>query len=134
MLYQTTVTNQDGIKGWVQVSDNDPLQTSHPLKEESGYNPEQLIGAAWSTCFNATLQAILAENGRAASPSRVTVQVSLEKETQQPGYYFQVQAQVAIAGLSAQDARPYVEQAHHRCPVSKLFQGATTVDLEVVAG
>lgn len=36
-----------------------PLQTSDPLKDLAGFNPEQLFGLSWATCLNATIEALL---------------------------------------------------------------------------
>lgn len=131
MLYQTKVTNSEGIKGTLSFSDNQPLLTQHPLTKGAGYNPEQLIASAWSTCLNATIQTVLTEK-KYTNPSKVSIAVALCEEEGETGYYFQVDACAGIGGLSIEEARSIIEQAHLRCPVSKLLLGAKTLSLDVV--
>lgn len=132
MLYQTKVTNQEGIRGQLTFSDNETLLTKHPLKDGSGYNPEQLIASAWATCLNATIQSIL-ESKRIQTASRVDILVTLCKEEKgTDGYYFQIDAEAAIENFSSIHAQQIIEQAHLRCPVSKLLSGAKTLTLKTV--
>ena len=56
MIYQVTASNRDGIDGVVTLSSGKEVETSHPLNDLPGFNPEELMGLAWSTCLNATLQ------------------------------------------------------------------------------
>ncbi len=132
MLYQTRVSNQDGIKGQLYFSDNQELATKHPLEEGPGYNPEQLIASAWATCLNATIQALLEARGL-QHESKVEIEVTLCREKEEPGYYFPVDAQAAIDQLNLEDAEVIINQAHLRCPVSKLLVGAKTLTLKTVA-
>ena len=132
MLYQTRVSNQEGITGHLHFSDNQDLATKHPLEAGSGYNPEQLIASAWATCLNATIQSILEAKGFHLA-SRVDVIVTLCKEETGAGhYYFQVDAEASIKGLDIKNADQIVKQAHLRCPVSKLLVGAKTVSVKTV--
>ena len=131
MLYQTRVSNHDGIRGQLHFSDNQELATKHPLEEGPGYNPEQLIASAWATCLNATIQALLEARGLHLE-SKVEIEVTLCREKEEPGYYFQVDAQAAIDQLSLEDAEAIIGQAHLRCPVSKLLVGAKTLTLRTV--
>ena len=132
MLYQTRVSNQDGISGQLHFSDNQVLMTKHPLEDGPGYNPEQLIASAWATCLNATIQALLEARGL-QHESKVEIEVTLCREKEEPGYYFQVDAQAAIDQLSLEDAEVIINQAHLRCPVSQLLAGAKTFTFKTVA-
>ena len=132
MLYKTKASNQDGIHGRLIFSDNEAILTKHPLEDGPGYNPEQLVASAWSTCLNATIQALLEARGQQLK-SKVEIEVTLCREKNEPGYYFQVDAQAAIDQLSLEDAETIIAQAHLRCPVSKLLVGAKTLTLKTVA-
>lgn len=132
MIYQTRVSKHDAINGHLLFSDNEALATKHPLEAGAGYNPEQLIASAWATCLNATIQSLLEAQG-SKRRSKVDITVTLCKEDNGPGYYyFQVDAEAAIEGLVPDDAQEIVEQAHLRCPVSKLLAGAKTLTLVTV--
>ena len=132
MLYKTKASNQDGIHGRLVFSDNEAILTKHPLEDGPGYNPEQLIASAWATCLNATIQALLEARGL-QHESKVEIEVTLCREKEEPGYYFQVDAQAAIDQLSLEDAEVIINQAHLRCPVSKLLAGAKTFTFKTVA-
>ena len=101
------------------------------MEEGPGYNPEQLVASAWATCLNATIQALLEARGLHLE-SKVEIEVTLCREKEEPGYYFQVDAQAAIDQLSLEDAEAIIAQAHLRCPVSKLLVGAKTLTLKTV--
>lgn len=129
-IYSTTVTNDGGTAGWVRVSDGPQVQTGPPSDPSQGVNPEQFLGMAWSTCLNATVEAVLRDRGvlgadGAPVRSRVSVQVSLIRE---PGgeYAFVPEATVSVeesAGLSEGELQDVAQAAHARCPVSKLLTG-----------
>ena len=129
-IYSTTVTNDGGTAGWVRVSDGPQVQTGPPSDPSQGVNPEQFLGMAWSTCLNATVEAVLRDRGvlgadGAPVRSRVSVQVSLFRE---PGgeYAFVPEATVSVeesAGLSEGELQDVAQAAHARCPVSKLLTG-----------
>ncbi|MGT2784068.1 OsmC family protein [Streptococcus merionis] len=89
MLYSVTAHNTQGIDGTVQLSNGKQVTTSHPLNNQSGFNPEEMIALAWSTCFKATLDTILKEKGL-NHLSYIDVTVDLHKEPEIPGYYFAV--------------------------------------------
>lgn len=131
MLYHTTASNTYGIAGQLNLSDHTPLQTKHPLADGDGLNPEQLIASAWATCLNATIQALLETQDKPLA-SKVDVTVSLCKEIEEPGYYFDVKAEASIDQLPLTEAQDLINQAHARCPISKLLQGAKTLHLETV--
>lgn len=131
MLYQTTIKKNDDLNGCLHFSDNASLSTQHPLTDHPGYNPEQLIGAAWATCLQATIQTILEEKGYSLQ-SKTTITVSLCPEKENKGYYFDVLAQASIEHLPLSEVESIIHAAHKRCPVSKLLQGSKTLRLEVV--
>lgn len=132
MLYSVTALNHQGINGTAQLSNGKPVPTSHPLNDQPGFNPEELLALAWSTCLNATIEALLEARGL-STKSAVSVTVDLLKEPEQAGYYFRVLGQASIQGLSLDEAQAIVQEADQRCPVSKLLAQAKTVSLETVS-
>ena len=129
-IYSTTVTNDGGTAGWVRVSDGPQVQTGPPSDPSQGVNPEQFLGMAWSTCLNATVEAVLRDRGvlgadGAPVRSCVSVQVSLFREPSGE-YAFVPGATVSVeesAGLSEGELQDVAQAAHARCPVSKLLTG-----------
>ncbi|NEW65724.1 OsmC family protein [Carnobacteriaceae bacterium zg-84] len=132
MLYTTTATNTDGINGLVFLSDfPEKIKVSHPLDNDLGFNPEQLIALSWSTCLNATIQSLLKARGYAHINSKVDVTVDLQRESNGVGFFFDIKAVATIWTLPLDIATDIVESAHQRCPVSKLIKDAKTVQLSV---
>lgn len=132
-LYHVSAENTQGIIGEVQLSSGQLVKTSHPLGKEEGFNPEELIALAWSTCLNATVKAVLVEKGKGDTFSKVAVTVKLEKETSQNGFYFQIDGKVFISGMAQDEGESIMFEAHKRCPVSKLFSQSQTVSLTYLA-
>lgn len=121
MLYEVTVTNNEGINGVLTSSSGETFETSHPTSSDKGTNPEELLAVAWSTCLNATIQALLSARGYKNLRSRVRVSVSLHQATS--GYHFRLHAVASIENLSIEEATKIVHSADKRCPVSKIFSG-----------
>jgi len=130
-LYTARVDNVGGTSGQVRLPGEPEavLPTAGPVEGADGYNPEQFLAMAWSTCLGQTLRAVLAEQGL-DHPSHVSVEVGLHRDPA-GGFRFAPRALVTIDGLPAAQARPLMEAAHRRCPVSKLLtgQGAPPVEL-----
>lgn len=110
------------------------LPTGGPVEAGPGFNPEQLLAMAWSTCLGETLRVILAEHSFDHS-SQVSVEVGLHRDPA-GGYRFAPRALVTIEGMEPEQAQPLVDAAHARCPVSKLLsgQGSPTVELATPDG
>ncbi|MGP9539192.1 OsmC family protein [Brachybacterium sp. AOP43-C2-M15] len=123
-LYTARVDNHGGTSGEVRVHDGptaSPLPTGGPFATDDGYNPEQFLAMAWSTCLGETLAVVLAEHGR-DDLGQVSVEVELHRDPA-GGYRFVPRALVSIEAMSEEEARPLIEAAHARCPVSKLLEG-----------
>ena len=126
MKYRTEAINRDGGDGVAQIPDGLTVTVSSPLnpdRDPAGTNPEQLLALAWSTCLNATAQAVVARKSRTA----VRVEVELHQASEGSGYEFRVDAFLSVEGASMEEAQRVMDAAHARCPVSKLIGGAATV-------
>ena len=126
MRYRTQAINRDGGDGTAGVPDGLTVTVSSPLnpdRDPAGTNPEQLLALAWSTCLNATAQAVVGGRARTA----VRVEVELHDATTGTGYEFHVDAYLSVEGASADESQRVLDAAHSRCPVSKLLGGAATV-------
>ena len=133
-LYETNTINKDGVNGSSYVNREDGLkvEVSSPLNDSPGTNPEELLGLSLSTCFNATIHAML-EDQNLINQSKVEVLVQLKKEPNEPGYYFEVVVLASIEGLPIEQAEEIIHLSGARCPVFKLVQGSHTVNLKTVS-
>ena len=130
-LYHTEIINDEGLNGTVSVSDGESLQTSDPLKDLPGFNPEQLFGLSWSTCLNATIEALLKARG-AQARSQVQVHVDFCREEDGKGVYFDLKAFVSVEDMELAEVEKLAQSAHKRCPVSKILGDYNHVTIEVV--
>lgn len=145
-LYTARVDNSGGTAGQVRIREADgvdltgaspaadggiALPTGGPRPSASGFNPEQFLAMAWSTCLAETLKAVLSEQGLEVD-SAVTVEVALHRDLA-GGFRFVPRARVRLDSLSEERARELVEAAHARCPVSKLLRGTGEPVVELLA-
>lgn len=124
--YRTSASNDDGGTGVSTVANGLSVAVSNPLApghDPAASNPEQLLALAWSTCLNATAQAIVRGERRTA----VRVEVALRDAEGRSGYEFVAEAFVSGEGLGPEEAADLARSAHERCPVSRLLDGASTV-------
>lgn len=106
------------------------LPTGGPVEGAEGFNPEQFLAMAWSTCLGETLRVVLAEQGLTAE-SAVSVEVGLHRDPA-GGFRFAPRALVNIEGVGPDRAQELAEAAHARCPVSKLLRGQGEPVVELV--
>lgn len=124
--YRTAASNSTREPGVSRVEDGMIVRVSSPLNPDrdlDATNPEQLLALAWATCLNSTAQAVTARQRTTA----VRVEVVLRDASEGSGYEFRVDAYLSAEGASPEETERLLEQAHARCPVSKLLRGATTV-------
>jgi organic hydroperoxide reductase OsmC/OhrA len=81
-------------------------------------DPEELLALAWATC--------LSGSARIVAPGRdvtVRVEVDLVEDPTGTGFAFEPTAHVSFSGTAPEEAEKLAQQAHERCPVSKLLTG-----------
>jgi osmotically inducible protein OsmC len=125
-LYVARVDNTGGTTGQVDIAGVDgphpgTLPTGGPMDTARGYNPEQFLAMAWSTCLGETLKVVIGKRGLEAR-SAVTVEVEMHDDPA-GGFRFVPRATVTIDGVDAATAQDVLDAAHARCPVSKLLTG-----------
>ncbi|MDN3017928.1 organic hydroperoxide resistance protein [Paenibacillus sp. BSR1-1] len=132
-LYTASATAEGGRLGKVTSSDGTlDLALSMPKAlggqgKENATNPEQLFAAGYAACFDSALN-LVARQSRKRIESKVTAEVSLGKDTD-GGYKLAAALNVAIAGVSFEEAEELVKLAHGVCPYSKATSGNIEVEL-----
>lgn len=130
-LYETRAINQDGVNGETVLMDGKHYPVSSPLSSEPGTNPEELVALAMSTCFNATVKAILKEQEKSVESKTETI-VQLHKEESSVGFFFDVKVLLAVESYELSQTEELLKAAIKRCPVSKLVSNSTTVNFQAV--
>lgn len=130
-LYHTEAVNEKGLSGVSFIRGNESLAlgVSSSLVKGAGTNPEQLIGLAVSTCFNATIEIIERMHNL---PHKSVVHTGVDQLKDDTGYQFIVRIQILMAGVDHDQARALVDEAKNYCPVAKLIKQNANVTFEVV--
>ncbi len=93
-------------------------------------NPEQLFAAGYAACFQTALMSAAREDGKDASASTVTADVSLGK-FESGRFGLTVVLAVAIPNMAHDAVQALADAAHQRCPYSRTTRG--NIDVEVCA-
>lgn len=130
-LYHTYVQNHNGLMGTSYVEGNEALElgVSSSLVNAPGTNPEQFIGFALSTCFNATIR-IVQNRMKLPEDSKMRTRVDIVKDFK--GYKFIVDGQVMIPSQDKETAEKIINEALMECPVAKLLKDNSEVTIRLV--
>ncbi len=107
-----------------------PLPVSWPSRAESSNgqtSPEELIAAAWASCFSMALSAGLAKAG--TPPGQLDTSVTV---TFQPGEGIvkgAITVTASVPGIDAEGFAAAAAGAKENCPVSKALAGIPEVTL-----
>lgn len=104
---------------------NTPYGANMRFGDEQGTNPEELLAAAHSGCFNMALAFDLGKGGHMPEELNTKADVTIESD----GDGFSIKTikltlKGRVPGISEGDFRKAAEAAKAGCPVSKLFKGA----------
>ncbi|RAP31638.1 OsmC family peroxiredoxin [Candidatus Marinamargulisbacteria bacterium SCGC AG-343-D04] len=96
------------------------------FEDGNGTNPEELVGAALSSCFSMFLSAILGKDDFTVNSISSNATVTLDKDDNGPlitSIHLDVKGDVD--SISNDDFQSYVEKAKNGCPISRLYQGTS---------
>lgn len=131
VLFTSSATAKNGREGHVKSSDDlIDLDLGNPAEDKNakGSNPEQLFAAAYSACFDASLNLVASQQNKTVD-SETTAEVSFCKDPEDNGFKIAVVMNVKVKGVNPEDARELVEAAHQACPYSKATRGNIEVTL-----
>jgi Ohr subfamily peroxiredoxin len=98
------------------------VQLSVPGGPGTGTNPEQLLAAGWSACFESAV-AIVARKARIVLPPTFAIEMEVDLNHGADGYSLSARMTVSLPGLDRLTAEKVVEEAHGICPYSKALGG-----------
>jgi osmotically inducible protein OsmC len=108
-----------------------PYSFGSRFEEDAGTNPEELLGAAYASCFSMALSLLLTEAGYTPARIRTLAKVSIERSGD--GFaitHIDLVTQGEVPGLDSSSFSAYAEAARQGCPVSKALAG---VDITLTA-
>lgn len=132
-VYTTSVVVAGGRQGKA-VSDDGVLDLKlgapGATSGEPATNPEQLFAAGYAACFQSALMSAAREDGKDASASTVTAEVSLGK-VESGSFGLAVALTVSIPDMNHDAVQALANAAHQRCPYSRATRG--NIDVQVRA-
>ena len=131
VVWQGDLMNGSGTIGEVGSGALGPLDVSWASRAEEPNgrtSPEELIAAAWASCFAMALSAALARGDN--PPERLETSATV---TFQPGEGITrgaLTVRGTVPGLDADGFRSAAEDAKQNCPVSKALAGVPDVSVD----
>jgi lipoyl-dependent peroxiredoxin len=107
------------------------VQLSVPGSARIGTNPEQLLAAGWSACFESAIRHAAGER-KIALPGDPAIDAEVDLRLGEGGYALSARFNVRLPGVERSLARSLVDEAHRICPYSKAMRGNVAVAIEVV--
>lgn len=131
LLYTAKVHTVGGREhGAAKSSDGSlEIKLSTPGSGRPGTNPEQLLAAGWSACFEGAL-------GIAALKRRIRVEPVIDAEVDlnngEDGYFLRARLNISLPGVERDVAQALVNEAHDTCPYSKALRGSIDIELNLI--
>jgi osmotically inducible protein OsmC len=108
------------------------VRLSVPGGPGTGTNPEQLLAAGWSACFESAL-ALEARRAKVALPPDLAIDAEVDLNLSDgDGYFLRTRLNISLPDLDRTTAQKLVEAADHTCPYSKAMRGNIDVVLTLV--
>ncbi len=130
LLYTGRVRTMGGRENGVARSSDGRLdiRLTPPGMAGSGTNPEQLLAAGWSACFEGAM-GIVAKDMNVALPGNAAIDTEVDLNRADDGYFLRARLKVSLPGVDPAIARAIVEKAHQTSPYSKAMSG--NIDISV---
>ena len=126
-IHTARVVSVGGRNGRVR-SDNGyiklPLTAFAKLSRNhrKGTNPEELFGAAYSSCFGALLEVVAEQQQLDLQPNfQVTSRVSLQQDDTSK-YHLDISLDCYLPNISEADATKLIHTAHEICPYTNAIR------------
>ncbi len=119
-------------KGAARSSDGRlDVKLSVPGGPGTGTNPEQLLAAGWSACFESAI-ALVARQKKVALPPDLAIDTEIDLNQGDDGYFLRARLAISLPGLDRPVAQALVEGAERTCPYSKAMRGNVAVAITLV--
>jgi Ohr subfamily peroxiredoxin len=134
LLYTARVHTTGGReKGEARSSDGRlNVKLSVPGGPGSGTNPEQLLAAGWSACFESAM-AVVAEQKKISLPADLAINAEVDLNVTAGGDYFlRARLNVRVPSVERSIAQGLVDAAHQICPYSKAMRSNIDVVIDLI--
>jgi lipoyl-dependent peroxiredoxin len=107
------------------------ITLSTPGSARIGTNPEQLLAAGWSACFESAI-AQAARERNIPLPVTVRIEAEIDLNLAAGGYFLSARLDVRLPGMDPREARALIAEAHEICPYSKATRGNIDVTIKLL--
>ncbi len=107
------------------------VKLSVPGGPGTGTNPEQLLAAGWSACFESAM-ALEARKAKVVLPADLAIDTEVDLNLGDAGYFLRARLNISLPGLDRTVAQALIDRAHETCPYSKATRGNVDVSLTLV--
>jgi lipoyl-dependent peroxiredoxin len=107
------------------------IKLSTPGGPGSGANPEQLLGAGWSACFESAI-GLAARKMKVALPADPAIDAEVDLNMADSGYFLRARLDVSLPGIDREAAQRLVNEAHETRPYSKATRDNIDVAINLV--
>ena len=107
------------------------VKLSIPGSARIGANPEQLLAAGWSACFESAM-GIAARKRRITLPPDLAIDAEVDLNLSEVGYFLRARLNISVPGLEREVAQALADEAHQTCPYSKATRGNIDVTITVI--
>ena len=133
VIYTAKIHTTGGRENGAAYSSDGHLDVklSLPGLGRAGTNPEQLLAAGWSACFESAI-GVTARKKRIALPADLAIDAEVDLHLSDDGYSLSARLNVSLPGLERDVAQALVDEAHQICPYSKATRGNIDVAITLV--
>src|SRR5258706_8079125 len=132
VLYTAKVHTTGARAGMSRSSDGRlEVRLSRPGSPGTGTNPEQLLAAGWSACFESAME-FAARNMKITLPADHAVDAEIDLGPEGGAFSLAARLYVTLPGMERATAQRLVEAAHLVCPYSRATHGNIAVETTLV--
>ena len=107
------------------------IKLAEPGSTRIGTNPEQLLAAGWSACFESAI-ARAAQNRHLPLPRDISIDAEADLLLGDDGHFLRVRLKVGLGGVAPEVAQMLIQEAHAICPYSRAMRGNIDVAVSLV--
>ena len=107
------------------------VKLSVPGSARIGTNPEQLLAAGWSACFESAM-GIAARKIKVALPADLSIDAEVDLNLAGDAYFLRARLNVSLPGVDRETAQALLNAADQTCPYSKATRGNIDVRINLI--
>ena len=133
LLYTAKTHTTGGREKGVSRSSDGRLDVklSTPGAAGNGTNPEQLLAAGWSACFESAM-GLAARKLKIALPDDFAIDAEVDLNLAEDGYFLRARLNVSVPGVERELAQALLDEADQTCPYSKATRSNIDVAINLI--